>query len=273
MGTSPIQDRRVDRTCGTPRIELVRLDGGELTGASANDLRVHVDGCAGCQAVMTELAEARRSLFELAEPVAASARILAAAELRSSRPRYAWAFGLACAAAIALGIVAVPRPEPYSATKGGRSGLNGPPRSVSERASLELFTKTSAGISAADDGVELVEGDAIQLRYHSGPHRYLLVISIDGARKVTPWYPAAAEGMSLPITRGQGTLDGSIVLDDALGTEQVIGFFSDEPLRVSDLVSAVEHRIEHRLVEGSSTAGLPGIAAEVVTRSFKKVPR
>jgi hypothetical protein len=169
---------------------------------------------------------------------------------------------------IVVAIVAAPRTEPYSATKGARSGMDGTRRSVSERASLELFTKTSVGISAADDGVELVEGDAIQLRYHSGPHRYLLVISIDGARKVTPWYPAAAEGMSLPIARGQGTLDGSIVLDDALGAEQVIGFFTSEPLRVADVVSAMERRLD-----GSSTTALVGLEAEVVTRSFKKVPR
>ncbi|MBI3178521.1 MAG: hypothetical protein HYZ27_02600, partial [Deltaproteobacteria bacterium] len=184
-------------------MDLVKLEARELAPEAAERLSAHVHGCSDCSAVVAELGEARQTLFRLAEPVAASARILAAAESPSPRPRLALGLGLAASCLLALVVVTTSSPDPYSATKGGRSLDPRPPSS--ERASLELFTKTQAGISKADDGVELVEGDAIQLRYHSGPHRYLLVISIDGSHKVTPLYPPALDGVSLPIARGMGT--------------------------------------------------------------------
>ena len=80
-------------------------------------------------------------------------------------------------------------------------------------------------------------GDSLQLRYTTPAHRHLLVVSLDGHGAVTAFYERW--GRSLSIEPGVAQLlQTSVVLDDAVGPERIIGCFSHAPLRTSQALEA-----------------------------------
>ena len=95
---------------------------------------------------------------------------------------------------------------------------------------LEMFVKDADGIRRGRDGMRLAPGDWIQFRYRGAGHRYVLIVSVDDDRVLSPLYPDHP-GPSVPIEPdGRHILRGSVILDDALGPERFYAFFSRRPL-------------------------------------------
>ena len=135
---------------------------------------------------------------------------------------------------------------------------------------LEMFIKDEDGIRPGRDGVVLHAGDWVQFRYRAAGHRYVFVVSVDGERVLSPLYPDYP-GQSVAIEQhGRHVLDGSVILDDALGPERIYAFFSDQPLRYERVARALVG-----VVDPAQAAKVPIIGAGVAQVSIliRKVPR
>ncbi len=104
---------------------------------------------------------------------------------------------------------------------------------------LSFHVQRDGAVADGTPGGVYHPGDRIQLRYSTGAHRHLVVVSLDSSGAVTPFYDAG--GRSLGIEPGVAQLlDGSVELDGALGPERIVGCFSEEPLSTARIVKSGE---------------------------------
>jgi hypothetical protein len=141
-------------------------------------------------------------------------------------------FSLAVAFVLLVALVPLGRAflgeQPHNRTKGS--------------VQLEMFVKDEAGVRKGRDGMVLHQGDQIQFRYRAVGRRYLFVVSVDSRGVVSPLYPDA-EAASIPVRPdGLHTLDGSVILDDAVGPERIFAVFSDEPVSYRSIEQALSKR-------------------------------
>ncbi len=210
---------------------LLRLLGDEGAPAEAD----HLARCAACRARADGLA-AHRDAFRAQHPPAAFMAQLAARRA-AQRPWWrrpvALAAGIGLLAAAAAVIIAVQAPvAPAPSGHGAASGTR-----IKGGVGLSFHVRSADGVRDGAPGAVLHPGDAIQLRYSTPAHRHLVVVSLDSRGAVTPFYEAG--GHSLAIEPGSGQLlAGSVVLDDALGPERVVGCFSDAPLNTAAVLAA-----------------------------------
>ncbi len=109
---------------------------------------------------------------------------------------------------------------------------------------LEMFIKDEAGVRKGDDGMRLREGDQIQFRYRAVGRRYLFVVSVDSRGAISPLYPDVT-GKSIEVRPdGLHTLEGSVILDDAVGPERIFAVFSDAPVSYRSIERALSGRSE-----------------------------
>ena len=158
------------------------------------------------------------------------------------RPRWPRLFelaaGLAVAASVALVTVA-PRfgtDVHRTRSKGGQNAeLAHDERCTGACPVLEMFVKDADGVRAGIDGMTLRAGDWVQFRYRANGHRYLFIVSVDDEGVLAPLYPDRRT-RSVPIdARGRHVLEGSVILDDAVGPERLYAFFSPAPLKFADI--------------------------------------
>ena len=221
------------------RHALLQLETGEVEGEARAVIEAAVAASPEDQARLQDLA-AERDAFFARRPVAAFEAAIAARQRPTVWARIrAWIggptgfSGLAVAAAAALVLAVTPR-------------IEGPARrGTTLKGGVELTFHVKAG----DEVIDGVPGgiyhpdDRIQLRYSTPSHRYLIVVSIDGRGAVTPFYDD--DGRSLAIEPGvRRLLERSVVLDDALGPERIIGCFSREGLDTDEVVAAAEEALE-----------------------------
>ncbi|MBI2373687.1 MAG: hypothetical protein HYV07_06775 [Deltaproteobacteria bacterium] len=240
----------------------MRLRAGELT-EERTTMEAHVSGCEHCRAILSELDAAEARLFELSEPVSASVQLSSRPAPRARRMGVLVFASVAASTALAIAVLAPPL-EPYTGTKGGRSADGTTP-------SIELFAKTSGGVIQVDESTSLVEGDAVQLRVRGGGSTRIVVLSVDGARKVSSWYPSDDTHPSVLIPPNRlDTLEGSILLDEAVGAETVIAIFGDETLDAGKLRTQLTELLETHPGDSWTTAldALPGV---VLTQRFLKM--
>lgn len=108
---------------------------------------------------------------------------------------------------------------------------------------LAFYTRSGDTVQLGTPGGSYHPGDQIQLRYSTPNHRHLVVVSIDSAGAITPFYADGAR--SLRIDPGVAkVLDGAIELDGTLGPERIIGCFSAAPLDTSKVVGAARAALE-----------------------------
>jgi hypothetical protein len=88
--------------------------------------------------------------------------------------------------------------------------------------------------------IEAVEpGDAVRFVVDSQELPYVAVVSLDGAKRATVYYPSNGEVAPVPLGRAF-PLPESTVLDDTLGDERVYGVFCPRPFATEPLRRAVE---------------------------------
>jgi hypothetical protein len=138
------------------------------------------------------------------------------------RARHRWiAPVLALAAAVTVWLI-----DPRDATRS-----KGKP-------ALGFYVKHGAAVRPGGDGELVAPGDALDFTAASAEPAYLAIVSVDGARQVSVYYPAGPT--AAPLAAGpEQVLPLSVRLDGVLGVERVTGAFCDHPAEVAALAEAI----------------------------------
>ncbi len=231
-------------------MDFDRAEMGLLPEDRERDLAAHLRHCARCAETQETL---RRTAARFRAEISPRTlpRVLAAADGRGARLRRWWSAAnggmrwALLAAPVAAGLVlavgtlgergqrptarpAIPDEEPAVSTKG--------------RAALRLFVRRADRVFAPRSGEALAPGDAVRFVVEPRGHRYLLVVSVDGAGKLNVYHPLEGAASAPLGADPRVELPGSIVLDRAPGPERIFAVFSDEALS-TDVVRASVERV------------------------------
>ncbi len=238
--------------CGLTLSQLRALHLSELDSPAELALSKRASSCASCQARLRSMAEERERFLSETDVLKESQAILDRLTAEPSSP--GWRDTLAVlarpsiwgpvAAAAILLIIALPRlpnqtSDPLGNRTKGSKGMVMPPP-LEPNVALEMYVKDSNGYHSGKSGEVLKEGDQIQFRYDAGGHRYLIIASLDGRGLLSPLYPDTPTESIEVRSRGLHVLDGSVILDDAVGPERIFALFSDTPIRFQELQAALQ---------------------------------
>ncbi len=216
---------------------LDRLDAGELPSDGGAQLRQHVASCAACQGRAAARAQARAAFHADAPPFAAICARTAAPVAPTTAPpprprRLAWpAAGSALAALGVVLALASPwsRPEPDRGTR-----IKGAER-------LGFYVLHAGQVRRGIHGEVVQPGDGLRFTVTTPARRYVAVLSLDGSRRASVYFPRGAEAE--PVAPGDDVpLPLSTVLDAVPGPETLHGVFCDRPFTVEPLREALERR-------------------------------
>jgi anti-sigma factor RsiW len=235
---------------------LDRWHAGELSHDEVRSLTAHIATCTRCSERRDTLAKSREAFDasipdwlrvgrheierESARPIArddvpatksASSRArggIAGARSRAARwlPRAAAA--LALAAGIAL-FVKTKRPAEIASNE----RLKGAGR-------LTYHVKHDGVVREGGEGEHVAPGDALQFSYSTTRSGYLAIVSVDGARNASVYWPSGNHAAPTVLGRDV-SLPASIILDDTLGPETIYGLFCAEPIALETIRSELEH--------------------------------
>jgi hypothetical protein len=186
--------------------------------------REHLAVCEGCRARLDELTRDRDAFLSMPMPSA----------LRRRPRRRPWAVVTASCGAIALAaatflFVRVPPKEGGEWTR-----LKGSTR-------IGFYVKRSHNnITLGASGESVNPGDSLRFVYTSSELLYLAILSLDGARHASVYYPSGepkAERVDPGVNR---PLNASTVLDETLGEERLFGIFCLQPIPVEPVRAALE---------------------------------
>ena len=169
---------------------------------------------------------------------------------RSPEPaRRPWwrALWLVPALAVAAAVLLFVRPEPGVRAKGD--------------CELEFMVLDDGEIRPGIEGEQLSAGDQIQFTYRAPGLDSLVLLSVDGEGNVTVFQPEQGAD-PLPIIPGEKhVLDGSIILDDALGPEIFVAVFAPSSVEeATELASTAWDRGGSEAVEALERED-PAVAA------------
>jgi hypothetical protein len=190
------------------RLHCDQLLNGELE--DRDDLKRHHASCQRCTAL---LAAHRRERAAFAVPRA-----------RARRP---WTIGFAAVAA-AFGLWLIASRDRYDDAETRNKG----------KPALSFYVKHGEVVREGGPGELVCPNDAINFTVSTDQPAFLAIISVDGAGKVSAYYPDGPASAAIPAGRDQ-VLPSSVLLDDTLGLERVVGVFCDRPLLVAELAAAV----------------------------------
>jgi hypothetical protein len=239
-------------------LKLRRLWLGELSGAEADEARSHAEGCAECRARLEAFDDEQRE-FQQAVPFERfEAGVQRAQRRERTAPRRQWVAPVMAMAASILVVLAIqPSMSGRNRTKGGAdvvvtiAGPNDGPQRIAPAGVPEM----------------LAPGERVRIGYEAGPWRYVLVLSVDEAGKVTPLYPEA--GASLPTEGGPGPhyLPDSLIFDGK-GAERVIAVMSEQALQVPEAIQATERAFQQA---GGDVRQLPKLALPGRTEQLDRI--
>ncbi|HSR99396.1 MAG TPA: hypothetical protein VLM79_20230 [Kofleriaceae bacterium] len=196
------------------RLHCDQLLNGELD--DREDLKQH---CASCQRCTALLAAHRRERAAFAVPRAHAGRW--------ARGAGRWVMGLAAiAAALCVWLVA------------SRDRLGGAEIRSKGKPALAFYVKHGDAVREGAPGEVVGPKDAINFVVSTEQPAFLAIISVDGAGKVSAYYPEGPTAAAIPAGRDR-VLPRSVLLDDTLGLERVVGVFCDRPIAVAELAAAV----------------------------------
>jgi hypothetical protein len=137
--------------------------------------------------------------------------------------------GAAILAAAASLLLMMRAPGPLLRAKGGLA--------------LDVLRKRGAGpVEELVPPAEVRPRDALRFRLSAPRPGFAAVVSIDGAQKVSSYFPAAERLPAVP--RGKQLLDGGIELDATPGRERLIALVCPQPLLTADVRTAVARELD-----------------------------
>lgn len=197
------------------RLHCDQLLNGELE--DREDLKQHHASCQRCTAL---LAAHRRERAAFAVPMVHRAR---GGAHRPGR----WRMGLAAIAAVFCVWLVASR---------GRSGDE--QTRTKGKPALSFYVKHGDAVREGAPGEAVFANDAINFVVSTERPAFLAIISVDGAGKVSAYYPEGPTAAAIPAGRDR-VLPRSVLLDDTLGLERVVGVFCDRPMVVAELAAGV----------------------------------
>ena len=215
-------------------MDLDQAELGLLDEDRRRELAAHVLGCGRC-AELQQTVQRAASRFRAEVAPRTLPRVLAMTEGRAARLRTWWstasakwrwtllATPVAAALLLTVGPLAHKEPRPGDVDREPAVSEKGPP-------ALRVFVRRGDRVFPGRSGEALAAGDAVRFMVEPRGHRFLLLVSIDGAGKVSVYHPFQGT-MSAPLGADPRVeLPGSIVLDRAPGPERIFAIFSDEAL-------------------------------------------
>jgi len=192
---------------------------GELASDDEAGARQHLAGCDACRARVGEIEAARASFRTSAPPLTRP---------RPRRRRWtAWTVGAstALAAAAALVLFLQPRGPDGTRLKGGGRGV-------------AFFVEHAGRVRRGQAGELVAPGDKLQLTYSSATPFYGAILSVDGARRRSRYFPDEPRAARLDAGQDR-SFPISTVLDEVLGKETLFVLFCDEPIALDPAEAAL----------------------------------
>ncbi|HZH17383.1 MAG TPA: hypothetical protein VE057_23710 [Archangium sp.] len=207
-------------------LQLDLLLGRALAAGEEGTVREHLATCTACSA-RYDVLHADREAFQAAMP---PLQLRAPEPPRRLAPRRAAWLGTAVALAASVMLVVLVGRPPREVLEVGRtkgSGWSG------------FYVRHQDAVREGGPGEVVRPGDALQFTTSLATPRYVAVLSLDGARRVSLYYPAeptaafqpAGEDVPLPL---------STLLDGTLGPETVYVLACPAPIPLEPLLSALE---------------------------------
>ncbi len=194
---------------------------GEIRDAELAAFEQHTGTCAACRGRAEEIRRERDSFAHAAPPLKLPAR------RRPSPVRFLWGGGGLLAAAAAFLLLAR-HPDDGTRLKGGA-------------ASLGFYVSHRGEVRQGTTGERVEPGDALRFAVTTKEPRYVAVLSVDGAKHASTYFPDAVIPSASDAVSGVATaLPSSTVLDDALGDETLYGVFCPRPFDPEPLRKALE---------------------------------
>ena len=225
---------------------LERLALGELDAETAADVRrrLAAEGRSPDDILQAVATSNREILAELPASQAATeirrrAAKAAAAERPARRRMALWSLPIAVAGGLALTQM-VWRSQPNEGVV-SRVGEN--PEIIlgkgDPRPKLFVYRHGDRGDQRLKDGARAARGDLLQLTYNSGLDRYGVLLSIDGAGKVTLHWPENKNGDAAALkSDGEKRVPASYELDDAPAFERFLLVHAAKPFPVATAIAA-----------------------------------
>lgn len=209
-------------------LPLDRYLAGELAGAERELVTAHLERCSRCAARFHSFAQLRDSFvtdYPFAEVVG---RLPSPARQTPARwgDRFAWFRAwmlgplVAAAAGFLLVLMIATRVPPDGAAPGRT-------RSKGEPLALAWYVERSGALVRLWPGQPLWTGDRLQIVASAHVPGYLGVISIDGARQVTVYFPADTRAAYQLRSGDDQRLPSSTVLDEVTGRERLFVVLCD----------------------------------------------
>ena len=248
---------------------LERLALGELDAETAADVRrrLAAEGRSLDDIMAAVTASNREILAELPASQAATeirrrAERAAAAERPNRKRAVLWSLPLALAGGLALAHLTL-RPSHPDEGAVSRIGENPEiviakgPTSVATR--LYLYRQGATGPERLGEGSRAARGDLVQLAYASRTGGYGVLLSIDGAGKVTLHWPEKQDGAAAALkASGENRLPSSYELDNAPAFERFFLVRAAEPFAVATALEAARALAAQPSARKQSLALPPG---------------
>jgi hypothetical protein len=208
---------------------LERLALGELDAETAADVRrrLAAEGRSPDEVVATVAASNKEILEQLpATPTAAAIRRRAekAAERPVRRRAFLWTLPIALAGGVAASLL-----------------MTGPTERIKgEDLKVYVYRHGATGDELLTNGAHAAGGDLLQLAYASRNGGYGVLLSIDGARKVTLHLPENENGKAAPLREGGARVElpSAYQLDDAPAFERFFLVRAAAPFPITIAVDA-----------------------------------
>jgi hypothetical protein len=218
------QDKR-----NVPDWLLERLALGELDAETAADVRRRLvaEGRSPDDVIAAAAASNREILEKLpATPTAEAIRRRAekAAERPVRRRAFLWTLPIAVAGGVAASLL-----------------MTGPTERIKgEPLKVYVYRHSTTGDELLPNGARAASGDLLQLAYSSKDGGYGVLLSIDGARKVTLHLPENENGKAAPLREGgaRAELTSAYQLDDAPAFERFVLVRAAAPFSIATAVEA-----------------------------------
>jgi hypothetical protein len=197
---------------------------GDASPDDAEAARSHAASCETCKARLAALTK---------EKEAFAAPLVVPRPARAARARrfQTVAFGasaLALAAALFLVVRSKPRPDTPGETTRSKGSSH-----------IGFYVKHGGAVTLGAPGQIVAPGDALRFVYSTGEAKHLAVLSLDGARHASVYYPSGGAAERIEPGRDQA-LPRSTILDATLGKETLYGLFCDAPVTLEPLRADLE---------------------------------
>ncbi|MBN2529777.1 MAG: DUF4384 domain-containing protein [Deltaproteobacteria bacterium] len=141
--------------------------------------------------------------------------------------------------------------------------------------SMNAVVKRDSNQFVLSEDAALQENDALRFTVQTKSPGFVSIFNVDATGAITLLYPGSDSSQNLPAMKiprsGETTLDGSVVLDDATGTERFVTVFSTRPFKTDSIRNILKKATNQSIhdsedIENMLTAQSPEPMADATVR-------